>query len=417
MILLRLALAGIAANGLLALPAAAQSDLFGHDTVSGWAGFRLGAASGERGWLDGGFGKLRYGRAGETTGLDGAIVWRPRLTDTLQFDINGQYHSDAAGQVSLGESCLRWKPVPTSATRYAFRFGRFFPPISLENDGAAWSATRTLTPSAINSWVGEELLVTGVEASMKTSLRDNGLGLTAGLFTGADAAGAILAYRGWALHDLVTGGNAAMPLPETPGASYEAIFVKQARVNRPGVEVDGRGGYYIRGDWRPPLPVAVNLVYLYNPGNPAIVRRGQYGWTTRIFDGGLTAAPDPADEIVSQYMWGSTKMGAVLPDGRHPADIVFESAYALLSHRLDDGTRLTVRGDYFATRDHSYARLYDAGEQGYSVTTAWLRSWSAHLSSAVEAVDVISRRGARSTVPETARQSQTQVQVSLRLSL
>ena len=52
-----------------------------------------------------------------------------------------------------------------------------------------------------------------------------------------------MAYRGWALHDLVTGGNQALRLPDTPGAGYEAIFVKQARVTRPGVEVDGRGGY------------------------------------------------------------------------------------------------------------------------------------------------------------------------------
>src|SRR6185312_16981071 len=170
------------------------------------------------------------------------------------------------------------------------------------------------------------------------------------LFQGADAAGSLLAYRGWALDTVVAGGNAALRLPDTSGAGYEAVFVKQARIDRPGVEVDGRGGYYLRGDWQPPAPVALNLVYFYNPANPSIVRRGQYGWTTRLIGAGMVYAPDAADEVLSQYLWGGTKMGAVFPDGRHPADMVFDSAYVLWSHRLEAGDRLSLRGDYFATR-------------------------------------------------------------------
>jgi len=416
MVFVRLAWFAIAANGLFVLAARAQTDFAGRDTVSAWIDTRMAGASGERGWLDGGFGKLRSGRGSDVGQVNAGFEWRPRLTDTLQFDIAGQYHPDALTRASIGESFMRWKPVPTSAVKYAFRIGRFFPPISLENDGPGWSPSRTLTSSAIDTWIGEELLVTGAEASVRTSLHDNVLGLTGALFAGADAAGAVLAYRGWALHDLATGGNAALTLPDTPGAGYEAIFLKQARVTRPGVEVDGRGGYYLRGDWRPPVPVALNLVYLYNPGNPRIVRRGQYGWTTRVIGGGVTWTPDPPDEVLGQYMWGSTKMGGVLPDGRHPADLVFDSAYALLSHRLDSGARLSLRADYFATRDHSFARLYDSDERGYAVTAAWLRPWTAHVSSALEIVDISSRRGARLTVPEPDRQSQTQVQFSLRLS-
>ncbi len=110
-------------------------------------------------------------------------------------------------------------------------------------------------------------------------------------------------------------------------------------------------------------------------------------------------------------------MGAVFPDGRHPADMVFDSAYILYSHRLDDGERLTVRGDYFATRDNSYLHLYDNGEHGYAATAAWIRPWSDHLRSALEVVGVASRRGARDTVAEPEYQSQAQVRLSLRVGL
>ena len=397
-------------------PGHAQTDLAGADTLTAWADLGAGAASGETSWTRGGFGKLQFGRGSDPVEADGGVVWRPRLSDTLQFDLTGLYQPEALSPLGVTESYLRWKPVPTSSVRYAVRIGRLLPPISLENDGPGWTPTRTLTPSAIDTWVGEELLVTGAELSVRANAAGHDLGMTAGLFQGADAAGAILAYRGWALHDLVSGGNEALRLPDTPAAGYEAIFLKQARITRPSVEVDGRGGYYLRGDWRPPAPVALNLVYFYNPANPSIVDRGQYGWTTRLIGGGLVYTPAPTYEVLSQYLWGSTKMGAVFPDGRHPADMIFDSAYALISRRLADGTRLTLRGDYFATRDNSFLHLYDNDELGYAATAAWIHPWSAHLRSAFELIDVASRRDARLTVAEPAEQSQTQVRFTLRIS-
>jgi len=160
--------------------------------------------------------------------------------------------SDARNPFGVSEAYLKWKPVPTNDTRYSFRLGQMFPPISLEHDGPGWSTTRTLTPSAINSWVGEELLVDGVEAS--------------------DTAGTVLAFRGWAEHDIASASNSALPLPEGYGEGYSAVFLKQAAVSKPGVDVDGRMGYYGRLDWRPPAPVAFHISYLYNPGTPTIVQ-------------------------------------------------------------------------------------------------------------------------------------------------
>lgn len=410
--LIALALVPAAAHAGAAL---AGTDLFGADTVTGFAEVRAVAASGETGWNHGGYGKLRFGSGDGGLHDDATMVWMPRLTDTVSLTAVAQAAPDAATPLSLAETYIRWKPVPTSAVRYAVRFGRLLPPISLENDGPAWSATRTLTPSAINTWVGEELLATGAEVRVETQAGDHHMGATVGLFAGADAAGSILAYRGWALHDLITGGNAVLPVPGVAGSGYRAVFVKQAGVDRPGVEVDGRAGYYLRGDWRPPAPIALDLAYWYNPGNPAIVTRGQYGWATRVFDGGLQARLSGRDELLAQAMWGATKMGAVVPDGRHPADMTFASAYVLISRALNDGTKLTLRGETFDTADHSYAHLYANAEHGAAVTAAVIHPWTLHLSSAFEVTGVSSDRAARLAIGEGEHQAGTQVQVTLRV--
>ena len=45
--------------------------------------------------------------------------------------------------------------------------GAFFPTISLENDDLGWTSPYTLTPSAINSWIGDELRTIGSEAILR----------------------------------------------------------------------------------------------------------------------------------------------------------------------------------------------------------------------------------------------------------
>src|SRR4051812_29407163 len=66
----------------LAGPALAQSDLFSRETVGGVINVRAASADGEASWVDGGFGKSRFGD--ETTGLiDGVVEWRPKLVWSL----------------------------------------------------------------------------------------------------------------------------------------------------------------------------------------------------------------------------------------------------------------------------------------------------------------------------------------------
>jgi hypothetical protein len=288
----------------------------------------------------------------------------------------------------------------------------------MEHDGAGWTTPRSLTPSAINSWIGEEVLVRGLEINAQQTFAGHTLGLTLGGFTRDDTAGTLLSWRGWALHDISSAENSELKLPDGENQGWYQIFDEyQAPASKPMVELDGRLGYYVRLDWRPPAPVAVNLEFYDNQGDPMALRNGQWGWATRFHNLGLAYRLTVKDELLSQYMTGQTATGWPVGQGYRVVDTGFESAYLLLSHRCDDGARLTGRIDYFAVKDHLKRAIDDNGETGYSATLAWMRPVSDHLDLGVEALHVISDRPARVTHAVSPQQAQTQIQIALRWRL
>ncbi|EGF90963.1 hypothetical protein ABI_23760 [Asticcacaulis biprosthecium C19] len=419
-----LAVSAAALTGLAALPCLAEVQLFQPENVKAWADVRLSLSDGERGWRDGGFGKTRYG--GDDVGAhlaQAAVVWQPRLADTVTAHIIAQYvpdsprsdspSSDANEAFGIEEAFVKWKPVPTSAIRYSLRAGQFFPPVSLEHDGAGWTTTRTLTPSAINSWIGEEVLVQGLEGNVQAQMGDHGLGLTLAGFTKNDTSATILTWRGWALHDVTAAESTALPLPsDLPGLPRS-----QAMISKPLAEVDGRLGYYARIDWRPPVPIRVDLEFYDNQGNPEIVRNGQYGWATRFYNLGILYQPASDWEILSQYMTGATAMGGTVDKGARAFEIRYDSIYLLATRRFEDGSRLSGRFDAFAVKDLSWRKRDDNTEKGHAATLAWMRPLTEHLDMAAEVVHVQSFRPARVAQGLDPRQSQTQVQVALKIHL
>ncbi len=400
----------------------AGADLFGLDTVQAWADARLVSANGEKSWLDGGFGKLRYGDETKLDLAQVAVQWRPHLTDTLSANIVVQDVPGLDHPAGVEEAYLKWRPLPTitpvGVYHFTFRAGQMFPPISMEHDGTGWTPSRTLTPSAINSWVGEELLVDGAEASVITQAGDHSLGATIGVFSKDDTAGTILAWRGWSLHDISSDENTTLPLPSGP-QGYKTIFGPyQAYDSRPYDEVDHRLGYYARLDWRPPAAVAFNLEFYDNLGDPSAVRNAQWGWATRFWNLGTQYRLSDRDVVLSQVMTGSTHMGFTInADDLYAIDARFSSAYLMLSHDLGQGARLTGRLDYFDVKDLSLRKVDDNADRGYALTVAWLRPLTAHLDFALEGVQVVSDHPARMTQMLDPEQAQTQVQMAFKLHL
>ncbi len=410
----------LAAAALVGAPAAhAQSmDLFSPADFSAWVDVRLSHSDGERGWLNGGFGKLRYSGTGTKTDLaQAALLWRPHLSSSLSGYVLWQAVPDARKSFGMEEGYLQWRPVPTSDLRYSARLGQMFVPVSMEHDGRGWTVQRTLTPSAINSWVGEELIVRGAEFSVQKAVAGSTLGLTTGVFTRDDTAGTLLSWRGWALHDVSSADNTELPLPDGANQGYARLFgTYQATASRPLVEEDGRLGYYVRLDWRAPAAIAINAEFYDNQGDPTAVRNGQWGWATRFYNVGVNWQMDARNEWLAQYMSGTTATGWQVGQGHRAIDVGYESAYGLLSHRFDH-SRLSGRIDWFAAKDFSLRGVDDNGETGYAATVAWIKPVNMYLDIAFEALTVASDRPARATHLITSQQSQSQIQLAFKLHL
>lgn len=415
-------LAAIMALLMPACNASASTQIFGPETYSAWIDARLVGADGEPSWTHGDFGKQRYGHGDSGLKLAQAgLVWKPRLTDTITANIVAEYVPDAVNPLGIEEAFVKWKPVPKSDWRWSLRAGQFFPPVSMEHDGTGWTTTRTLTPSAINSWVGEEILVQGAEVSVQKTLGAHGVGLTLGGFIKDDTAGTVLAWRGWAMHDIASADNTELPLPSGEEQGWYQIFgAWQAADTRPMVEVDHRKGWYWRLDWRPPVPMAFNAEFYDNCGDPQAVRNAQWGWATRFYNIGVQAQVAPSTQIMGQVLWGHTQMGWEMPDGTWGIDADYDSAYLMLSHDFENGTfagaKLSGRLDYFNVKDNSMRFVDDNTDRGYAITIALTRPLTPHIDLTVEGVHIDSTHPARAvTRMIDPRQSQTNLQVALKV--
>ncbi len=301
-----------------------------------------------------------------------------------------------------------YKPTPRSETRYQVRVGLFYPPISLENGGPFWTTTSTITPSAINSWVGEEVKVVGAEASVRRAFGDQELGLTGGVFGFDDNAGELIALRGWSLDNVRESVGGGFRLP--PVSDF--LEYVQSQHEAPLTEFDGRVGGYARLDWRVSDRLALNAFAYDNDAKPTAVYDGQWGWRTRFVEVGARFDPDERTEVLGQALFGQTQMGPGDPDRWVNTD--FSAAYLLVSRRLGDADALTGRLDLFETRDSTDAYYGLTQEHGWAVTADYLRPLSKHATLLVEALHIWSDRPAREdNAADAPTQAQTVVQTAL----
>ena len=110
-----------------------------------------------------------------------------------------------------------------------------------------------------------------MKTSLATKVGEHQLTVTAALFDVNDTAGALLAFRGWALHDVKALAFRKQPLPEL----NEFMEYGQPRFTHPVKEMDGgflsRPGYYIKLAWQPPMPVRVEAIHYDNGSDPEAV--------------------------------------------------------------------------------------------------------------------------------------------------
>lgn len=371
----------------IAASANAQTTSF---TFTGIAAARENYVTGQPSWLEHGFGRLDYGASGvdETRWVPTGFLqlggdWTPtQWLDVHASGIARHEPSSVAGGKRYG---LIDAFVELHNDQFQLRAGQFFLGTSRENVGPLWSSPYTLSFSALNTWIGEEVRPVGVDLQWKPNFY-----VTAGAtaFRNNDTAGALLAWRGWTIGNRLTAYDEVLPLP--PLFSLPTGFADQ----RPdgtkpfGPDLDGRTGYSARLRAQIPERAMAQLTHIDNRGDRKEYR-GEYAWQTR-FDiiGAQLGTPSSPTTLIAEYGWGKTGMGV-------PPIFVnanFDAGYVLLSHVIGK-ERFSARYDIFATVDRDHAVGAETNtEHGRAWLLAWLHQLNPHLRAGLEFVQVTGNR-------------------------
>jgi len=356
------------------------------------------STSGHPSWLEGSGGKLRFDE--DTDGLKlsrGFIDYEALLTDSVKVHLVSElYHDDFGPTIDLTEAYLQWRPMTESANRYRLKVGAFYPRISLENVGPGWSSAYSINPSAINTWVGEELRSVGLEFSV--SRRPQSLGgahtfsLNTAVFVGNDPAGGLIAWKGWSIHDRQSRFNDEVPLPPIPRIQPGEWWDEQDPFITPLLEIDEEPGYYVNAEWRYGNKFLLRAMHYDNLADPQGVEDNQFAWWT-YFDHVALQATLPGDiGLLAQWMDGFTAWGR-FRNGVYSVDVTFESNYVLLT-RAFERHRITAR---------------------YAWTLSYQYTTSPRVSIAAEWMQIFTERPAWAYFDLEQRKTESQLQLSVRL--
>jgi hypothetical protein len=354
----------------------------------------------EESWLDGSFGKGRYGGNGEDSPALLRLAQSSVLISTSfadSFSARAQINIDTEPdrqldryRIDVIEAIASYKFTLSPTTRLRFRGGIFIPPVSLENTDPGWTSPYSITASAINSWIGEEVRATGLESSLTWTGVGNEIVLRGALFWQNDPAGTLLAWRGWALQDRQTGFNDRLPLPPISAITPDGLFPRQPLFVEPFREVDGKPGFYSGVDWTR-RGLELTALYYDNRADPTQFDGVQYGWNTNFIHAGAHANLPWNFEAIAQFMKGSSVMGF-----NNMVNIDFYALFVLVTLE-HDRHRFTVRLDEFGVDDRDRYQLQDNNdEDGWGLLAAWIIKTKENHRFAVEYLHINSDRPARS---------------------
>jgi hypothetical protein len=375
----------------------------------GYVDFRAVIPGDQVSWMDGELGKLRYG-TGDNNFQFAELVGQGvvQITPALMLLGVARIEPNQRTFLDVLETYARYRPVSTSAFRWSVKAGAFFPPISLENTEIGWTSPWTLTPSAINAWVGEELRTIGLEGTVEWRSDARTISAYASIYGWNDPTGILLADRGWALHDRPTGLNDRPMLPD----------VLAYQLNQPlpyrtweFLEIDDRPGWYAGAAWDETGIGHADIMYYNNEADPKAIRR-QVAWRTDFWNLGLKTQIGDLT-LLAQGMRGET---FIYPSPYFWSDTYFESAYLLAGYNISQDWRIAGRVEIFSTNEtNTYGS--SRSEHGNAQTLAvnylpydWLRVTG-------EVIRVESTRNQRLLDGGPAHAVENQFQLSVRFYL
>lgn len=400
---------------LVALAGVARADelAYGLD-VGGLLDLRLAHTGDDVSWFDHGLGKTRYGAddGGDRTAAriaEAALLLSRDFGWATTGHLYLKYDPDQSRPVEPIEAYLKVGPASTSAWRFMGRAGAFFPPISLENTGPAWTSPYAITPSAINTWIGEEVRTIGGEASMQWHGETQRISVGGAAFSMNDPAGALLAWRGWMLHDFKPGLNDRQWFPPTGTVGPGGEFARHAPWLEPFTEVDGRWGYYETMTWEQPGAVELRALRYDNHGDPTEADGFQWSWDTRFTSLGAHARLPHGVDVIAQFLSGRTAWGQ-----RLQVNTDYSSWFLLLSRRYQQH-RFSLRYDRFDVEDRADENEYD--DHGHAWTLAWGFDLREKQRLMVEWLNVASDHPQRAALGLAPSATENLIQLSYRLYL
>jgi hypothetical protein len=324
-------------------------------------------------FLEGGLGKTRYGHEPRTVqarlaqaALLGRIELRPDLTVRVHVNVDAEH--DFHRRVDLVEGLVRYNPAIGDTASLDIRAGVFFPTVSLENTDPGWLSPYTTTFSAINSWIGEEVRSIGVEAGPSFRINEAQLRLFGAATRANDPNGTLLAWRGFALHDRVSGFADRLPLPPLKSFEVPYLFPDQPQHVQPIREVDQKW------TWSAGLSLThpkhrIKVLFQPQTANPAIFDGQQYAWRTGYWAVGASRLFGPV-ELLAQGLDGETRMG-IAASGHNAIIAKFQAVYGMASWTESAAARhrLSVRYDAFRVRDHDEFPAADPNDETGSAWT------------------------------------------------
>ena len=310
-------------------------------------------------WTTGGFGRFDVGAANADdhryVNIDVAqlgVDWTPWSWFLVHAD--GLARKEQSGTIGKHFGLVQ-AFVDLHTEHLRLRAGNFWLPTSRENVEPLWTSPYTITFSALNTWIGQEVRPIGADLQFSPNFYIT-LGGTA--FRGNDTMGSALAARGW------TFGNRL--------SVYNEVIADVPDTTRPiGPEIDHRLGDSERLRLQLPERAMIQFARVDNRSELLFRTPPDQPWRTKFNVISGDAGAGSPTTLAAEWLYGTTTIG--FPGGSF--QLRFDTAYALLSHK-SGMDRWTARVERFkAGREH-----------GHAYTIAWLRETSPHVRSGIEYV-------------------------------
>lgn len=336
-------------------------------------------------WTDRGLGKMRYGGSSTSDGFErstrlvlaqGAL----QVGTSLPWGIRGQAQVNIEPNIADGydpwlvEAILR-KEWGGGEHGWGIQGGIMNIPFSMENVGPAWSPEYSISASALDSWLWEDINFAGVDGEWWHTTRSGvRLGALVGTGYGGDQIGRLLALRGWVLGDTIAGVNGDLALP----GRTQRTNIFNERDHRPAVY-----GWLTAGDDGEIAAAKVGVIdNRGDESSPGV-------WHTRFTVVGLELHPYSRLDLLAQYLDGVARIAT-------PANDSSISALYVLGSYHYRRQRVSVRYDSF--RVHDLDGGPSTSEHGHAITVSYLVQIGLRNRLALERIWMNSHRNSASSL-------------------